>query len=188
MKISVLVSGAVLVLCVVASAPALAWDHYGHGGWRGDRHFSRYNNTVIYAQPISRVSYLQPNYYEPAVQTTRVNCDSGFNPVTGILGGALGGVAGNGIGRGHGRTAAIITGAVLGTTIGGNVGQTRCSEQVVYQAPQVVQAGNQQQTSNNNTYGRYCREYQNRSTVGGRVQETYGTACMQPDGSWEIVN
>lgn len=34
----------------------------------------------------------------------------------------------------------------------------------------------------------YCREYSNRVVVGGRVQESYGTACMQPDGSWQIVN
>ena len=42
-----------------------------------------------------------------------------------------------------------------------------------------------------NTYenaGRYCREYQAVATVGGRYQETYGTACRQPDGSWEVVN
>lgn len=36
--------------------------------------------------------------------------------------------------------------------------------------------------------GRYCREYQSKVTVGGRVEHSYGTACQQPDGSWEIVN
>lgn len=35
--------------------------------------------------------------------------------------------------------------------------------------------------------GRYCREYQATATVGGRPQQTYGTACLQPDGSWQIV-
>jgi surface antigen len=43
-----------------------------------------------------------------------------------------------------------------------------------------------------NTYqagdGRYCREYVTQSRIGGRLQETYGTACRQPDGSWQIVN
>ncbi len=34
----------------------------------------------------------------------------------------------------------------------------------------------------------YCREYTNRVTVGGRVQESYGTACLQPDGSWQIAD
>lgn len=32
----------------------------------------------------------------------------------------------------------------------------------------------------------YCREYNQRVTVGGRTQDSYGTACLQPDGSWKI--
>jgi surface antigen len=35
--------------------------------------------------------------------------------------------------------------------------------------------------------GRYCREYQQAVTVGGQKRGSYGTACMQPDGDWEIV-
>ncbi len=35
--------------------------------------------------------------------------------------------------------------------------------------------------------GTYCREYQQMVTVAGRKQESYGTACMQPDGSWKIL-
>lgn len=34
----------------------------------------------------------------------------------------------------------------------------------------------------------YCREYQRSITVGGYVQNGYGTACYMPDGSWKIVN
>ncbi len=34
----------------------------------------------------------------------------------------------------------------------------------------------------------YCREYTRNINVGGRVQEGYGTACMQPDGSWQITS
>lgn len=36
--------------------------------------------------------------------------------------------------------------------------------------------------------GRYCREYQAQGQVGSRTREVYGTACLQPDGAWEIVN
>jgi hypothetical protein len=36
--------------------------------------------------------------------------------------------------------------------------------------------------------GSYCREYQQTVTVGNRVEEGYGTACMQPDGAWQIVS
>lgn len=34
----------------------------------------------------------------------------------------------------------------------------------------------------------YCREYTKNVVVGNKVQEGYGTACLQPDGSWEIVS
>jgi hypothetical protein len=33
----------------------------------------------------------------------------------------------------------------------------------------------------------YCREYQATTVVNGRQVPTYGTACQQPDGSWQIV-
>jgi hypothetical protein len=38
------------------------------------------------------------------------------------------------------------------------------------------------------TSGRYCREYQRLADIGGQQQEVYGTACMMPDGSWQIVS
>ncbi len=34
--------------------------------------------------------------------------------------------------------------------------------------------------------GRYCREYTAQVMVGGRMQESYGQACLQPDGAWEL--
>lgn len=36
--------------------------------------------------------------------------------------------------------------------------------------------------------GRYCREYQAQVIVNGAPQQSYGTACRQPDGSWRVVN
>jgi hypothetical protein len=36
--------------------------------------------------------------------------------------------------------------------------------------------------------GRYCREYSQQITVGGESQQAYGTACRNPDGSWEILD
>lgn len=53
---------------------------------------------------------------------------------------------------------------------------------VVY-APAPAQAAAAPQTAD-----RYCREYQKTVTIGGADQEVYGTACMQPDGSWEIMD
>jgi surface antigen len=32
-----------------------------------------------------------------------------------------------------------------------------------------------------------CREYTAPANVGGQVVQTYGTACLQPDGTWRIV-
>lgn len=36
--------------------------------------------------------------------------------------------------------------------------------------------------------GEYCREYTKPVRIGGERQESYGTACRQPDGSWRIVS
>lgn len=38
------------------------------------------------------------------------------------------------------------------------------------------------------TSGRYCREFQQKITVGGKNENAYGTACQNQDGSWEIVS
>lgn len=35
--------------------------------------------------------------------------------------------------------------------------------------------------------GRPCREFQQTVTIGGKTEQAYGTACMNPDGSWEVV-
>ena len=36
--------------------------------------------------------------------------------------------------------------------------------------------------------GDYCREYTRTVYIGNRREEAYGTACLRPDGQWEIVN
>jgi hypothetical protein len=36
--------------------------------------------------------------------------------------------------------------------------------------------------------GQYCREYQATVTVNGMPQPSYGTACLQPDGAWRVVD
>lgn len=35
---------------------------------------------------------------------------------------------------------------------------------------------------------RHCREYQSKINIGGDTERSYGRACLQPDGSWEIMN
>jgi surface antigen len=39
-----------------------------------------------------------------------------------------------------------------------------------------------------NADGRYCREYQQTVTIGGREERAYGTACRTPDGTWQLVS
>lgn len=34
----------------------------------------------------------------------------------------------------------------------------------------------------------YCREFTRNIVVGGVVQQGYGNACRQPDGSWQIID
>jgi hypothetical protein len=36
--------------------------------------------------------------------------------------------------------------------------------------------------------GEYCREFLQTVTIGGREEEAYGTACLKPDGAWEVVS
>ncbi len=44
------------------------------------------------------------------------------------------------------------------------------------------------QSSDAPAAGQTCREYQTTVTVDGQTQPSYGTACLQPDGTWRIVN
>ena len=39
-----------------------------------------------------------------------------------------------------------------------------------------------------NADGQYCREYVTTIIIGGEEQQGYGTACRQPDGTWQIVS
>jgi hypothetical protein len=36
--------------------------------------------------------------------------------------------------------------------------------------------------------GRQCRQYSTTTVIDGSPQEAVGTACLQPDGTWRIVN
>ncbi len=56
---------------------------------------------------------------------------------------------------------------------------------VVYVQP-VVERQMVVQESYPETNG-YCREYTQRVNIGSHIQESYGTACQQQDGSWKIV-
>jgi surface antigen len=125
-----------------------------------------------------------------------------------VAGAGLGALAGSQIGSGKGQLAAVAIGTLLGAWAGSEVGR-QLDERDRLLASQAVQeahaapigqtitwknaetghAGTVTPTreGTNNQTGAYCREYQQTVTVGGKTQEAYGTACRQPDGTWQVV-
>ena len=146
-------------------------------------------------------------YYEP-VYAAPYDLDVGRCNKTllgGVLGGATGAAIGSQIGSGDERTAAIIGGTIIGILVGGSIGRSmdeidqNCIGQTLEHAQdgQSIRwndpnQGDQYQVTPVRTFepspGRYCREYTTTSVIGGRVQESYGTACRQPDGSWQLAS
>lgn len=121
-----------------------------------------------------------------------------------VIGGVLGGVLGSQVGGGHGRTAAIIAGTLAGAAIGGAVGNSmdEVDRMKTAQTLETVRTGVPAQWRNPDTGNQYsvvptrtydsasgpCREYTIDAVVGGRPDKVYGTACRQPDGSWQVMN
>lgn len=127
----------------------------------------------------------------------------------GTLVGAIGGgVIGSTMGSGKGRTAATIGGALLGGMLGSSLGAQLDKEDVAkanYTSQRALetaqpgqtlpwknsQTGNSGSVTPSNYYkdanGQYCREFSHTINVGGKSEKGYGTACRQPDGSWQIV-
>jgi surface antigen len=137
-------------------------------------------------------------------------CSEGAGPkeTLGTLGGAvLGGLAGAQVGGGSGQLAATAAGALIGAVLGSEIGKSLDKADQLYAertAQDALESTPSNQTSQwsnpdsgnsgtvtptetfQTTDGRYCREYQTTVTVGGETQDAYGTACRQPDGTWEI--
>ena len=141
---------------------------------------------------------------------------AGCDPTTGMVGpkatvGGLGGAAAGGLlaaGVG-GSPAGIAAGVILGGLIGGAIGDRmdaadrREAQQAATRALETAPAGSSVAWRNpdsgnsgaitpTRTYqaasGQYCREYQQTITIDGQQHRAYGTACRQPDGSWQVVN
>jgi surface antigen len=121
-----------------------------------------------------------------------------------VIGAIAGGVLGNQVGSGSGRVAATIAGTMLGGYLGGQVGRTM-DENDRYRANQALDTSPTNQTvswHNPDTGNNYavtptktfyensqpCREYTTEAWIGGKKETVYGTACRQPDGSWQAAN
>lgn len=128
----------------------------------------------------------------------------------GTLGGAVGGaVIGNQFGGGSGRVAAIAIGTLLGAGIGRSIGGSLDRADMAYynetqqaaletgQPGQTLPWHNPQSGVSGsftpssyytNNSGQYCREFNQTVNISGKTERAYGTACRQPDGSWQIVS
>jgi surface antigen len=122
-----------------------------------------------------------------------------------VIGGILGGAAGSQVGGGTGKTVATVAGTLAGVMIGGAVGRSMDDTDRLKAAHSLEYNRTNQPSSWHNpdtgidytvtptrTYqtggGQYCREYQTDVIVGGKREQAYGTACRQPDGSWQVVS
>ena len=128
-----------------------------------------------------------------------------------IIGGVAGAVVGNQFGSGDGKTAATALGAVIGAMVGGNVGRSLdetsrqragaaaehaletadVGESITWENPD--NAGGPAHGSATvirrgaDSKGRTCREFQQTVMIGGREEQSYGTACRDDNGDWKIV-
>lgn len=173
-------------------------DRRHHADHHRDARYYR-ADRVVYTRPYHwrEVTVYEAPYrdYAPAAYT-EIRCTNSTNPFGMLIGGIAGGALGSTIGSGSGRTVAIATGAIAGGVLGNALVQERCTEQVFREVPlgRPVSWQSAQDTytfvptREFNNAGRYCREYQGYATVGGVQRQTYGTACMAPDGSWEIID
>ena len=124
-----------------------------------------------------------------------------------LIGAGLGGWAGSQVGDGRGQLAAVAVGTLLGGFIGNEVGVSldRADRMYLSRAQSTAMnsadwqpvswsnpdSGNHGtvtpvRTVQNTQTGQLCREYQTSVTVGGRVEQGYGTACRTADGDWRI--
>lgn len=145
-----------------------------------------------------------------AISLAGCDTEAGQKQQVGTLLGAAGGaLAGSAVGDGRGQMAAIALGTLLGAGIGQSVGKSldRADQLAMHQTMnKSLEHGPSGQSStwrnpDSGNYGTYtpqpayktannqtCREFQQSITVGGRQETGYGTACRQPDGSWQVQN
>ncbi|MFP6771689.1 MAG: RT0821/Lpp0805 family surface protein [Alphaproteobacteria bacterium] len=129
----------------------------------------------------------------------------GAGTLLGAVGGAL---AGAQIGRGRGKIIAVAAGTILGAFAGAEIGRSldRADRAALANAqvrahgapigapirwsnPDSGNHGEILPTREGHTArGRYCREYQTSVVINDSMQQAYGVACRQADGSWQVID
>ena len=124
-----------------------------------------------------------------------------------VLGGVAGGLVGNQIGKGRGNVLATVAGAVVGGIIGSEIGNKldqrdrQLAQEAEFDALERGMSGAPRKWRNpdNGRYGEIvpskpykkgaddCRDYTHTIYIDGRPQQMRGTACRNPDGSWQNV-
>ena len=124
-----------------------------------------------------------------------------------VLGGIAGGIVGNQIGKGRGNVLATVAGAVVGGMVGSEIGRNldqrdrQLAQEAEFEAMERGQSGVARQWRNpdNGRYGEVvpskpykkgsndCRDFTHTVYIDGRPQQMRGTACRNPDGSWQNV-
>lgn len=158
----------------------------------------------IHTMFMSRTFFL-PTVAVLFVLPTLTACETTTHAQQGeVVGGVLGGVLGSQVGEGRGQTAAIIIGTMAGSMIGRHIGQSmddvdrmktaetlnnnRTGQSTTWTNPDTGEEYTVTPTRTFEESGGPCREFELDATVGGEPgQEVSGTACLQPDGSWKIV-
>ena len=125
-----------------------------------------------------------------------------------IIGGIGGALLGSMFGKGTGQLAAVGVGTLVGAMVGREVGKSLdaadraqidraerqattapIGQQITWNNPNSGNSGSITPVRDgNDIQGRYCREFQQTVSIGGKLEKGYGTACRQPDGSWQIMN
>jgi surface antigen len=139
---------------------------------------------------------------------TLVACGPGNKQGTGtIVGAVAGGAAGAAIGGRKNRIPGVAIGALAGGIIGNQIGRAldeedrRIAAAAEYQALEYGQPGQPTPWDNPQNQHRgqivpgkpyqqgsqHCRSYTHTIYVGGEPQTARGTACRQPDGTWQTV-
>ncbi len=120
-----------------------------------------------------------------------------------VAGAAAGGLLGAAAFHGQGAWLGVLGGALIGGIVGNQIGQhmdrqDRMNMQSAIVTTPVGQQSSWTNSKSNTTYtvrpvkdyrshGKYCREYQTKVNINGRLKNAYGRACRMPDGSWKIV-
>ncbi|MFI4983716.1 MAG: RT0821/Lpp0805 family surface protein [Rickettsiales bacterium] len=124
-----------------------------------------------------------------------------------LLGAGAGAWIGSNVGKGKGNIVGIAAGTLLGALAGSTIGKSLDQADVAYanrthqdaleynkvgsasswKNPDSGASGTITPTKTYTKNERQCREYTQTISVGGKVEKGYGTACRQPDGSWEII-